>query len=117
MGESRTLLPKGALALEMSLKPFKSMEPSYVEGVCREMFRQWQSLLKHADIISVMLWTADGSEILEYRGNLDEEVEWGKYIGGANPRRKWDRSKDPEGTWLHTTSIPALNLPNRNSSM
>lgn len=90
------------VTLEMSLKPFKSMERSYVEEVCREMFRQWQGLLRHADMVSVMLWTSDGSEILEYRGKLKDEVEWAKYIGGANPRREWNTTADPEGLGLHT---------------
>ncbi|MDF2925207.1 MAG: hypothetical protein K0R57_4121 [Paenibacillaceae bacterium] len=90
------------ITLEMSLKPFKSMEPAFIEQVCREMFAQWQSLLKHADLVSVMLWTSDGSEILEYKGDADEEVEWAKYIGGANPRSEWNRKNDPEAKGLHT---------------
>jgi hypothetical protein len=32
-----------------------------------------------------MLWTADGSEILEYGGSVDDEIEWARYIGSANP--------------------------------
>ena len=71
------------ITLEMSIKPFKEISDEYIIGVCREMYSQWRQLLKEAEEISVMLWTADGSEILEYRGELDGEIEWCRYIGGA----------------------------------
>ena len=38
-----------------------------------------------------MLWTADGSEILDYRGRLDDRVEWARYIG--HPNRRASRSR------------------------
>lgn len=70
--------------LEMSLKPFKQTDEAYIRQVCRDVFRQWQPLLKHRKTVSVMLWAADGSEILDYAGNLDEPFEWGCYLGTAN---------------------------------
>ncbi len=76
----------GRVSLEMSLKPFRQLDDAYLERVCEELFDGWQELIGYADSIAVMLWTSDGSEILEYTGNLDEEMEWGKYIGNANPR-------------------------------
>ncbi|MBQ6470953.1 MAG: hypothetical protein IJJ33_03135 [Victivallales bacterium] len=36
------------------------------------------------ECVSILLWAADGSEILDYRGRLDDGFEWGKYIGVAN---------------------------------
>ena len=48
------------------------------------MFTQWYSLLRHADTVSIMLWTADGSEILDYSGNLTQPLEWAKYMGNPN---------------------------------
>ncbi|MFI4912182.1 MAG: hypothetical protein ACIAQZ_11000 [Sedimentisphaeraceae bacterium JB056] len=89
------------VTLEMSLKPFLRTEDEYVEGVCRELFSQWKSLTDNANIVSVLLWTADGSELLDYRGNLDAEIEWAKYIGGANP--KGNVVRDPDGKCLHST--------------
>ncbi|RAV05583.1 hypothetical protein [Paenibacillus sp. YN15] len=94
--------PLKNVTLEMSLKPFKSMEPAYVEQICRKLFRQWDGLLRHTSRVSVLLWTSDGSEILDYRGRLEDEVEWAKYIGGANPRTDWNRETDPRGVGLHT---------------
>ena len=31
-----------------------------------------------------MLWAADGSEILDYNGDMDESFEWSYLIGDAN---------------------------------
>ena len=70
--------------LEMSLKPFKKTDDEYIRNVCRNLFEQWRPLLKNRETVSVMLWTADGSEILDYAGNTDDEFEWCCYIGTAN---------------------------------
>ena len=73
------------VTLEMSLKPFKSVDAAYVARVCEKIFRQWRGLAAEAETVSVMLWTADGSEILDYKGRMDDRIEWARYIGGANP--------------------------------
>jgi hypothetical protein len=91
------------ITLEMSLKPFKDTSDGYIENVCKTFFTQWYSLIKHTEAISVLLWSSDGSEILEYTGEPDDEIEWAKYIGGANPREKWDIKRDPEKIGLHNT--------------
>lgn len=80
------------ITLEMSLKPFKQTDDEYIENVCRVFFTQWAPLLESADTVSVMLWAADGSEILDYNGDMDERFEWSYLIGDANkpldsPRR------------------------------
>lgn len=107
--------------LEMSLKPFFDDTPATREAVCREVFRQWDALTRHAESISIMLWTGDGSEILEYDGDMERAFEWGRYQGSANAHewklsRKaksgnsdenctgvhaWDDAHDPEGRGLH----------------
>lgn len=74
------------ITLETSLKPFKKNDKDYIRKVATEMFTQWYALSRHADTISVMLWTADGSEILDYRGTLSQPLEWAKYIGNPNTR-------------------------------
>lgn len=95
--------PLRCVTLEMSLKPFKDgFDAANVERVCRELFRQWDALTRHADNVQVMLWSSDGSEILEYAGDLDAGMEWGKYIGGAN--RHAVIANDPEGKALHSRS-------------
>ncbi len=71
--------------LELSLKPFWDNSDATRDGVCRELFTQWLPLLRYADSVSVMLLVGDGSEILEYTGDLAQEMEWARYIGTANP--------------------------------
>lgn len=56
------------VTLEMSLKPFTSTDSDAIRQVCREAFRQWQRLLEAAEACSILLWVADGSEILEWKG-------------------------------------------------
>jgi hypothetical protein len=70
--------------LEMSPKPFWNTTPELREAVCREIFLQWLPLCRHADSISIQLWTGDGSEILEYQGDLDATFDWARYHGAAN---------------------------------
>ena len=53
------------ITLEASLKPFKQKDNKYYKEVAYTMYSQWASLLKHTDTVSIMLWTADGSEILD----------------------------------------------------
>jgi hypothetical protein len=72
------------ITLEMSLKPFKQKDRKYIQAVAKEVFTQWYSLLRHTDTVSVMLWTADGSEILDYSGKLTQPLEWAKYMGNPN---------------------------------
>ena len=72
------------ITLEVSLKPFKQTDNEYIHNVCRAVFRQWYPLLKDREEVSVMMWTADGSELLDYSGNMDDTFEWACYIGNAN---------------------------------
>lgn len=76
--------PLQRVTLEMSLKPFKSVEPAAIERVCEEAIRQWRPLISMADQCSMLLWIADGSEILMWNGDYDTEIEWARYIGLAN---------------------------------
>jgi hypothetical protein len=88
------------VTLEMSLKPFRDMREPAVRAVCRDVFRQWQALTHESDTVSVLLWTADGSEILDYRGQPDDAFDWARYIGIANRRRL--SANDPEEKGLHS---------------
>ncbi|UKS28727.1 hypothetical protein LOZ80_07315 [Paenibacillus sp. HWE-109] len=71
-------------SLEMSLKPFKSLEPSAIDAVIAEALRQWQPLLDMAETASMLLWVSDGSEILTWNDDLEQPFEWARYIGFAN---------------------------------
>ncbi len=72
------------VTLELSSKPFYDSSDKTITTVCNTMFRQWYNLTKNSEIVSVLLWLADGSEILEYKGDLKEEFEWAYWCGCAN---------------------------------
>jgi len=73
------------ITLELSSKPFFDDSEDTMRTVCQHLFRQWLPLLETADQVSVLLWLADGSEILEYTGDLNQTFEWAYWIGLANP--------------------------------
>ena len=72
------------VTLEVSLKPFKQTDETYIKTVCEKIFGQWRPLVKDCETVSIMLWTSDGSEMLDYRGLLDDSFEWCRYLGTAN---------------------------------
>lgn len=72
------------ITLEISLKPFKKTTEEYIRSVCQKVFEQWKPLIKNREIISIMMWSSDGSELLDYTGDLDKEFEWCCYVGTAN---------------------------------
>ena len=89
------------ITLEMSLKPFRQTDDESIQKVCTKVFEDWKPLVRDAETVSVLLWTADGSEILDYKGNLQEEFDWCKYIGNANPKASYDCEGDPDKIGLH----------------
>ena len=99
------------VCLELSLKPFKSTEPDYIESVCRKIFTHWSELTAKAEKIAVMMWTSDGSELLDYKGDLEEVFEWDRFIGGANRRQTWDKVNDPECRGLHSRCYDYIENP------
>lgn len=99
------------ITLEMSLKPFKQTDSEYIKGVCEKVFTQWLPLIKNAKVVSILLWAADGSEILDYKGDMGEEFEWAKYIGGANTKETRNREADPEGLGLHARNYLYMKNP------
>ena len=89
------------LNLEVSLKPYYGLDAAATRTACDAALRQWAPLLKHTDSVSVMFWAADGSEILDYAGDLDAEFEWARFIGNANALLHPHIPADPEGKSLH----------------
>ena len=73
------------ITLEISLKPFHDLSEAGIRAVCETICRQWEPLFRNVDGVSVLFWTADGTEILDYSGRLADTFEWCKYIGVANP--------------------------------
>ncbi len=72
------------VTLELSAKAFMDDTEAELRAVCRKMFHQWERLVRVSDRVSVLLWLADGSEILEYAGNPEDRFEWACWHGIAN---------------------------------
>ncbi|GHB74916.1 hypothetical protein [Persicitalea jodogahamensis] len=98
-----------SITLEASLKPFKKNDQAYIRDVAKEMFTQWQSLLRHADTVSVMLWTGDGSEILDYKGAPGQPLEWARYLG--NPNTQHEVGSGPEELSIHERAYLYMENP------
>ncbi|WP_263409007.1 hypothetical protein [Terriglobus tenax] len=101
-GLNREAIAFERVTLEMSLKPFRQTDDASIRAVCTELFRQWAPLIRRVNGVAVMLWSADGSEILDYRGRMSDEFEWAKWIGIANPPDK-ATADDPNRLDLHST--------------
>ena len=69
--------------LEVSMKVFKQNDKDYIYHVVNKIYDHWVPLLKGRAAISVLFWVSDGSNILDYTGNLDEEIEWDYFMGRA----------------------------------
>ena len=92
------------VSLEISLKPFCfDMTDDGFAATARKIFRQWENLFSGKQL-QLMFWTADGSELLDYSGNMDDAFEYARYVGCAN-------------FWAHqdpNTPIELQNLHQRN---
>lgn len=98
------------VTLEASLKPFKQTDSEYIRQVVEKIYDQWRPLIKNRAQISIMLWTADGSELLDYAGNLDDEFQWCMFVGGAsNPLATEEDVK--AGTYIHHRRYPYMENP------
>ncbi len=70
--------------LEVSMKVFKRNDPDSIRRIVCKIFDQWAAVLKNRSKISILFWVSDGSDILDFTGNLDEKIEWSYFIGCAN---------------------------------
>jgi hypothetical protein len=96
--------PMKEIVLEISLKPFLSRKAESYGKTAEELFRQWRPLWDGAERLSVMLWTGDGSEILEFGGEMEKTFDWGRYIGVINDKQTPQQKKDdPERRHAFTT--------------
>ena len=99
------------ITLEISLKPFKQTDDEYIDRVCRTAFEQWKNLTKSADCVSVMFWTGDGSELLDYDGCDSTPFEWAYAVGNINVTEGTFSPIDPTGEELHYNPHKYLESP------
>ncbi len=99
------------VTLEISLKPFKQTDKAFIRKVCAGVFEQWRPLLKNREVISIMMWVGDGSEILDYAGDLNAPFEWCQFMGTANlPYQDQDT---PLETSLHERKVDYIKNPTK----
>lgn len=92
--------------LEVSMKVFKKTDREYIKNVVNCIYDHWSAMLKNREAISVLLWVSDGSNILDYTGNLDEEIEWNYFMGCAKMESlKEDEDRDVN---LHEKNVVYL---------
>ena len=89
------------LNLEVSLKPYFGLDAAATRAACDAALRQWTALVARAESVSVMFWASDGSEILDYAGDIDATFEWARFIGNANAHVHPHIASDPESKSLH----------------
>lgn len=87
------------ITLEMTCKGFKKTDPAYIQQVCHEVFDKWKLLLKQAEQASIMLWTGDGSELLDYTGDMQTQIEWCYWVSDA-PKKQSDGSYSEGYTYM-----------------
>lgn len=101
------------VTLEVSLKPFFDTSDAAIRKTSEEIFRSWAPLLRRSDATAIMIWAADGSEILDYRGNMTDTFDWARYLGDANPptpppANDPDRKGAHGRNWLYRQNPPEM---------
>lgn len=97
------------ITLEMSLKPFQQTDTASIRAIVQQVYRQWHPLLKNREVISILLWVGDGSELLDYPGDLDRPFEWAYHQGTAN--QPLATESDPLNLGLHSKRRLYLQTP------
>lgn len=89
--------PWRRVVLELSLKPFYDPSPEARDEVLRTIFNHWMPLIMNAKAVGLQFWIGDGSDLLEYRGRLEDQFEWACYQGKANDFEIGTDDGDVEG--------------------
>lgn len=101
------------VTLELSSKPFIDDSEETAYRVADELFTQWLPLIKEAQTLSLLLWTADGSELLSWSGNEEDTFEWACWIGCAEPMPLPEKMRERDK--LHTHYFPKKYRPDIDS--
>ena len=60
-------------------------DDAFLDGFFAELFRSYRQLLKHCDAVSLLFWLGDGTEILQFSGDLAQPIAWARWQGFAHP--------------------------------
>ena len=70
--------------LEIGLKIFKKLDDASIRRQCRTVIDNWRRLIEDAEVVSALMWIGDGDEVFNFRGNLDDRINWNDTIGFNN---------------------------------
>ena len=71
--------------LEFGPKVLFRKNDSFLDSFFIELFRTYRQLLKHCDTVSLLCWIGDGTDILQYDGDLEKPIAWARWQGFAHP--------------------------------
>ena len=71
--------------LEFGPKVLFRKDDAFLDGFFAELFRSYRQLLKHCDAVSLLFWLGDGTEILQFSGDLAQPIAWARWQGFAHP--------------------------------
>lgn len=72
------------VCLETSLKPFTKLDPASIVATCNRLWSNWDRLVERVDEILILLWVGDGSEVLQWQGDLKASLPHADSIGFCN---------------------------------
>ena len=81
--EPNSLFRRGTL--EFGPKVLFRKDDEFLVSFFTELFRTYRQLLKHCDTISLCCWLGDGTDILQYDGDLTKPIAWARWQGFAHP--------------------------------
>ena len=71
--------------LEFGPKVLFRKDDDFLDSFFTELFRTYRQLLKHCDSVSLCCWLGDGTDILQYDGDLEKPFAWARWQGFAHP--------------------------------
>lgn len=101
--------PLKNVSLEITPKPMFKKDDEFILELFRGVFKQWYSLTKEAETVSLLWWLSDGTDILVYNRNMDEPIEWMFWQGFAHPTYDVPIEKDPKRDSI--TATPYIYRP------
>jgi len=99
--------PIKRVIVELGIKPYTSYDQETIERVSYNAFKFWEHILRSAPETDVLLWIGDGDEVFNWRGDMNDEINYNTSVGFNN----MDYGVYPESR--HYKSYPPVDyIPN-----
>jgi hypothetical protein len=93
--------PIARVVVELAIKPYTSYDEETVRRVSHDALAFWRNVLEMAAETDVLLWVGDGDEVFNWRGVMEDTVNYNRSVGfnnmsrGAYPDNRHFRSHPP----------------------